>query len=156
VDDVSRRGVLVGSVALVAAGPVAAQVAAPPAEQPQALSLALREAFGEGRPTPGRVMLKIPTIAENGNAVPVTVSVETPRSPGEQVKRIVVIAPGNPFPLGAEYRFGPRSAKPEVSTRLRLARTQTVMAVAELADGSLWSASADLTVTIGACAEIFE
>ncbi|MBI3708747.1 MAG: sulfur oxidation protein SoxY [Proteobacteria bacterium] len=153
-DGVSRRSVLAGSVAVVAAGPVAAQVAAPPAEQPQVLNRALREAFGEGRPKPGKVMLKMPPIADSGNAVPITVVVD--RSAGEQVKRIVVIAPGNPYPLGAEYRFGPRSAKPEISTRLRLARTQTVVAVAELTDGSLWSAAADLTVTLGACAEVFE
>jgi sulfur-oxidizing protein SoxY len=137
---ISRRAVLGLTVAL-AAGPAFAQAATDPT---------LRTVFGDRRPRPGKVTIKAPPIAESGNSVPVTVAVD--EAPA-RVKRLVVVASGNPFPLAAEYRFGPRAGKAEIATRLRLARSQTVTAVAELADGSLWSAGADITVTLGACVE---
>jgi sulfur-oxidizing protein SoxY len=137
---ITRRAILAGAVAL-AAGPAFAQAGRDPT---------LSAVFGDRRPRPGKVALKAPPIAESGNSVPVTVSVD--EAPA-RVRRIVLVAPGNPFPLAAEYRFGPRAARPEIATRLRLARSQTVTAVAELADGSLWSASAEVAVTLGACVE---
>jgi len=98
----------------------------------------------------GGVTIELPQIAENGNSVPIALTVDA--APG-QVRRIVLVATGNPFPLAAEYKFGPRSGKAEVATRIRLARSQVVAAVAELADGSLWQTSGEITVTAGACAE---
>jgi sulfur-oxidizing protein SoxY len=109
-----------------------------------------REVFGERTAKTGKIAMQLSPIAENGNSVPITLTVD--EVPG-QVRRIVLLATGNPFPLAAEYRFGPRAAKPEISTRIRLARSQIVTAVAELADGSLWSTSVDITVTAGACSE---
>jgi len=89
--------------------------------------------------------------------VQVTVGIEGGGIEGGAVpRRIVLVAPGNPHPLATEIRFGPRAAKGEATLRLRLARSQTVVAGAELADGSLWAATADITVTSGACAETFE
>lgn len=137
---ITRRAMLTGAVAL-ATGPAFAQAAPDPT---------LRAVFGDRRSRPGKVALKAPPIAESGNSVPVTVAVD--EAPA-RVKRLVVVAPGNPFPLAAEYRFGPRAAKAVIATRLRLARSQTVTAVAELDDGSLWSASAEVTVTLGTCVE---
>ena len=138
---VSRRSVLVGSAAVLAARPAWADA---PVEQ------LIVEIFGERKPKPGVIAMKLSPLAENGLAVPITLAVdEAPAT----VKRIVLLAPGNPFPRAAEYRFGPRAGKAEVATRIRLARSQTVTAVAELADGSLWSTAADITITSGACAE---
>jgi sulfur-oxidizing protein SoxY len=138
---VDRRSVLVGSAALLAAGPALAQAPAVPI---------FREVFGDRTAKAGKIAMQLSPIAENGNSVPISLTVD--EAPG-QVRRIVLLATGNPFPLAAEYRFGPRAAKPEISTRIRLARSQLVTAVAELADGSLWSTSVDITVTAGACAE---
>ena len=141
---VDRRQVLVGTAALLAAGPALAD--ATPAE-------VLTEVFGSRVPKPGVISMKLSPIAENGLAVPITLAVDDVPA---NVKRIVVLAPGNPFPKAAEYRFGPRSAKAELATRIRLARSQTVIAVAELQDGTLWSASEEITITSGACAEIYD
>jgi sulfur-oxidizing protein SoxY len=141
---VDRRSVLIGSAALLAAGPAVAQM---PAPEP-----AFRDVFGDRVAKPGRITMQLSPIAENGNSVPIALAID--EAPG-RVRRIVLLATGNPYPLAAEYRFGPRAAKTDISTRIRLARSQVVTAVAELADGSLWSASTDVVVTAGACAEPF-
>src|SRR3954469_5595805 len=138
---VDRRSVLVGSAAFLAAGPALAQAPAAPI---------IREVFGNRTPKAGKIAMQLSPIAENGNSVPITLTVD--EAPG-QVRRIVLVATGNPFPLAAEYRFGARSGRAEIATRIRLARSQVVTAVAELADGSLWSTSSEITVTAGACAE---
>jgi sulfur-oxidizing protein SoxY len=143
---VDRRQVLIGTAALVAAGAGHAHADTTPAQ-------ALSEVFGERTPKPGVISMKLSPIAENGLAVPITLTVDDVPA---NVQRVVILAPGNPFPKAAEYRFGPRSAKAEIATRIRLARSQTVVAVAELRDGSLWSASEEITITSGACAEIYD
>lgn len=153
---IRRREVLVGAAALAAAcrglvSPAAAQSAVAEAAKAEAL----RALFGDRIPVPGNVQLKIPVIAENGGSVQVSVAAD-PAPGGAMARRIVLIAPGNPHALAAEIRFGPRAARAEAVIRLRLGRSQTVLAVAELPDGSLRSASADITVTLGACAESFE
>lgn len=147
---VDRRTVLVGAAALVTAGVGAARADEPAIEPIEKL---LTETFGERTPKPGAISMKLSPLAENGLAVPITLSVTEPPA---NVKRIVLFAPGNPFPLAAEYRFGPRAGKAEIATRVRLARSQSVTAVAEFADGSLWSTAADITVTSGACADIYD
>ncbi len=141
---VDRRSLLIGSAALVAAGPASAE---------EALDTLLTDVFGARRPKPGVIAMKLSPLAENGLAVPITLAVDEPPA---NVKRIVLLAPGNPFPRAAEYRFGPRACKAEISTRIRLARSQSVTAVAELGDGSLWSTAADITITSGACAEEYD
>lgn len=152
-DGIARRDVLAGAAALTASALVPPQALAQGAAQAaNAAAAALREAFG-GRPVQlGKVRLAVPVLAENGNSVQMTVGIEG----GAVPKRIVLVAPGNPHPAAAEIRFGPRSASGEATLRLRLARSQTVVAGAELADGTLWAATAEVTVTSGACAETFE
>lgn len=141
---IGRRGILLGSAALIAAGRARAE---------ESLGQLLAEIFGDRKPRAGRIAMKLSPLAENGLSVPITLSVdERPAN----VKRVVLLAPGNPFPRAAEYRFGLRAGKAEVSTRIRLARSQSVTAVAELADGSLYSTAADITVTSGACADIYD
>jgi sulfur-oxidizing protein SoxY len=105
----------------------------------------------KGEAKPGRVTLKAPEIAENGNAVPLTVSVDSEMSDKSYVKAIYIAADGNPNPGVSVYEFTPLSGKAEVSLRVRLQQTQKVVAVAEMNDGSLFTASREIKVTIGGC-----
>ncbi len=99
----------------------------------------------------GRVTLEMPEIAENGNTVPLTVSVDSPMSSDDYVKRVMVVADANPRPGVATFHFTPKSGVAEASTRMRLAKTQNVIAVAEMSDGSFHMAKATVKVTIGGC-----
>jgi sulfur-oxidizing protein SoxY len=105
----------------------------------------------KGTPQEGKVTLKAPEIAENGNAVPLTVAVESEMSAKSYVKALYIAADGNPNPPVAIYEFTPMSGKAEVSLRIRLAQTQKLIAVAEMNDGTLYTASREVKVTIGGC-----
>lgn len=90
------------------------------------------------------VTLTAPEIAENGNTVPIAVD-----APGAEA--ILILAMGNPTPGVAEFNFGPLAASQNASTRIRLAGTQDVVAVARMKDGSFAQASSNIKVTIGGC-----
>jgi sulfur-oxidizing protein SoxY len=105
----------------------------------------------KGAPKDGKVTLKAPEIAENGNAVPLTVSVESEMSEKSYVKAIYVAADGNPNPGVAVFEMTPMSGKAEVALRVRLQQTEKIVAVAEMNDGSLYTASREVKVTIGGC-----
>ena len=105
----------------------------------------------KGTPRDGKVIVKAPEIAENGNAVPLTVSVDSEMSDKSYVKAIYIAADGNPNPGVAVYEFSPLSGKAEVSLRVRLQQTQKLVAVAEMNDGTLYTASREIKVTIGGC-----
>ena len=107
--------------------------------------------LAKGTPKEGKVTLKAPEIAENGNAVPLTVSVDSEMSEKSYVKALYVAADGNPNPGVAIYEFTPMSGKAEVQMRIRLAQTQKLVAVAEMNDGTLYTASREVKVTIGGC-----
>jgi sulfur-oxidizing protein SoxY len=107
--------------------------------------------LAKGTPKEGKVTLKAPEIAENGNAVPLTVSVESEMSEKSYVKALYVAADGNPNPGVAIYEFTPMSGKAEVQMRIRLAQSQKLVAVAEMNDGALYTASREVKVTIGGC-----
>ncbi len=92
----------------------------------------------------GAITLTAPEIAENGNTVPIEVS-----APG--AAEITLFADGNPVPAVATFKFGPLSASSSASTRIRLAKTQNVVAVAKMEDGSFQMAKAEVKVTIGGC-----
>jgi sulfur-oxidizing protein SoxY len=108
-------------------------------------------AAAKGTPKQGKVTLKAPEIAENGNAVPVTVSVESEMTDKSFVKAIYIAADGNPNPGVATYEFTPLSGKAEIQLRVRLAQTQNLVVVAEMNDGALYTASREIKVTIGGC-----
>lgn len=111
-------------------------------------------AFARGASVnPGRVRLDIPPLVENGNAVGVTVTVESPMTAADHVRRIGVFNEKNPQADVAIFHLGPRVGRAKVSTRIRLATSQTVMAVAEFSDGSFWSIQANVIVTLAACIE---
>jgi len=97
------------------------------------------------------ITLEMPEIAENGNTVPLSISVESPMTSDSYVKRVVIISEGNPRPEVATFNFTPRSGVAEASTRMRLAKTQNVIAIAELSDGSLHMTKRQVKVTIGGC-----
>jgi sulfur-oxidizing protein SoxY len=122
---------------------------------PETVQEAIRERIGERQPQPGGMTLILPKVAETGNSVPLTVTVDSPMTPEEHVLRIHVFVPGNPLPVAATYHLGRRTGKAEVSTRIRLARTQVVLALAEMNDDSVRSATASVVVTLGACVEEF-
>ena len=119
----------------------------------EAVQQAVRERIGTREPQPGGVTLRLPKIAETGNSVPLTVTVESPMTPEDHVLRLHVLVEGNPEPVAATYYLGMRAGKAEISTRLRLARSQTVLALAEMSDGSVHSGAASIVVTLGACVE---
>jgi sulfur-oxidizing protein SoxY len=108
-------------------------------------------AQAKGTPKEGKVTLKAPEIAENGNAVPITVSVESEMSETSFVKAIYIAADGNPNPPVATYEFTPLAGKAEVQLRVRLAQTEKLVVVAEMNDGTLYTASREIKVTIGGC-----
>lgn len=99
----------------------------------------------------GMVILTMPEIAENGNTVPLGVSVDSPMTADNYVKRVIILAEGNPNPGVGTFRFTPKSGTAEASTRMRLAKTQNVVAVAELSDGSFHMTKTNVKVTIGGC-----
>jgi len=112
----------------------------------------LRPVFGDRPIGTGRVVLKLPVVAENGSSVQVGLGLEGTELP----RRMVLMAPANPQPLAAEIRYGPRAARADVITRLRLARSQVIVAAAEMADGRIYATSAEVVITSGACVELGE
>ncbi|MGD0104023.1 MAG: thiosulfate oxidation carrier protein SoxY [Rhodopila sp.] len=106
------------------------------------------ELVGEAELRDGRVKLDLPVMVENGNSVGMTISVDAPVA---DVRSIDVFAEGNPLPHVLRVRFGPNAGAPRIATRIRLATSQTVIAVAKLADGTCWRDSVDLLVTLAAC-----
>lgn len=143
-----RRLVLIGASGILLAGMTAAR-----ATEAEVAAL-IKQLVGEGTLTPGRIKLDIPALIENGNAVAMTASVDgAPESGPGRVASISVFAPRNPLPHVITANFGPCSGRPRLSTRIRLATSQSVIAVAKLEDGSCWSDSVDLLVTLAACIE---
>jgi sulfur-oxidizing protein SoxY len=126
-------------------------VVRPATATPDELIVALRETFGERPIRPGKVKLDLPRLAESGNVVPVTVSVDSPMTERDYVKSIHLFAEKNNLPRIFEVQLGPYNGKAVVSSRVRLAITQQVLAVAVLSDDTLWSAAAEIEVTVSSC-----
>lgn len=101
--------------------------------------------------TEGRVNLKLPEIAENGATVPISISVDSPMSDSDYVKTIHIVAEGNPNPEVVSFNMGPGMGKAEVSTRIRLGKTQNIRAAAVMSDGSVHTGTKEVKVTIGGC-----
>jgi len=139
---------------LRAAAGLTVLLAVRPAEAtPATMQDAIRAVVGTAPVTKGRVKLELPPLSENGNAVPLTVSIESAMTAAEHVRAIHVFTEKNPQPEVVSFRLGPRAGRARVSTRIRLADTQTVIAIGELSDGSFWSAETAVVVTLAACLE---
>ena len=144
---ISRRGVLAG----MGAGLVLVTVPMPARADQKLVDEAINELFGDTPRTDGKVTLTLPPLAETGNNVPVKLSVDSPMDGPQRPKRAVIIATLNPRALIGEMTWGPGAAKAEFSTNMRLSGTQDVIAIAELADGTLWQTQVRVKVTVGAC-----
>ena len=117
------------------------------------METAIRSMIGEAEVRKGKVTLDLPPLVENGNTVPMTVSVECPMTKTDYVKAIHVFNEKNPQPNVISAQLGPRAGKAVVTTRVRLAGTQKLTAIAEMSDGSYWSDTQEVIVTLAACLE---
>ena len=142
---------LAGSAALMGAVPI---VTLRPSEAtPATLANAIRNVVGAAEVQTGRVKIDVPPLVENGNTVPMTVTVTSPMTADDYVKSIHVFNEKNPQPNIGNFYLGPRAGRAQISTRIRLADSQKIVAIAQLSDGSFWSVSADVVVTLAACTE---
>jgi sulfur-oxidizing protein SoxY len=150
---VTRRDLLRAAGALALGGGAGSAIATIAQATPAEMQAAVASIVGETRVTPGKVTLDIPPLVENGNTVPCTVTVESPMTAADHVKAIHVFTEKNPQPYVISVALGPRAGRAGISTRIRLRDTQTVLAVAEMSDGTFWSDRANVIVTISACLE---
>ena len=142
---------LAGSAAVISVAPI---VTLRPSEAtPAMLASAIRNVVSAAVVQTGRVKIDVPPLVENGNTVPMTVSVTSPMTAEDHVKSIHVFNEKNPQPNIGNFYLGPRAGRAQISTRIRLADSQKIVAIAQLSDGSFWSASADVVVTLAACTE---
>ena len=147
----TTRRQLLGAIA--GAGAAMAIRIEPSHATPASMKAAIRNVVGETQVKKGKVHIDVPPLIENGNTVPLSIEVESPMTAQDHVKAIHVFNELNPQPNVISAHIGPRAGRARFSTRFRLADTQTVMAVAEMSDGTFWSTSADVVVTLAACLE---
>jgi sulfur-oxidizing protein SoxY len=139
----TRRGALGAAIALIALPAGAATEGE--------LDAAIREQLGDARIVDGGITLRAPVVAENGGQVPVTVLVDSPQTAAEHVSAIHIFATRNPTPGVASFRLTPLLARAEVQTRIRLSEEQRIIALAQMSDGSVRRAVAEVRVTMGGC-----
>ena len=123
------------------------------ANRKAAFQEALRRIVGDTQIRRGRVKLQLPPLIDNGNSVPLSVAVESPMTEADHVRAIHVLTEKNPLPDVVSVHLGPRAGRATLATRVRLADTQSVTAIAQMNDGSFWSDSAEVVVTLSACLE---
>jgi sulfur-oxidizing protein SoxY len=146
--DTQRRKLLAAG-----AGLAAFVVAHPAAATPEEMAAAIKAFTGGAIARPGKVTLEVAQLVDNGNAVPLTVRVDSPMTATDHVTAIAIFNERNPQTDVAMFTLGPRAGKAQVSTRIRMATSQKLTAVARLSDGTFWSHSADVIVTLAACIE---
>ena len=151
--DATRRTMLKMAGALVAGAAVPFVVVRPAKATPADMQAAIAKIVGDAKLNVGRVKLDIPPLVENGNTVPCGVTVASPMTAKDYVKAIHVFNEKNPQANVISARLGPRAGRASISTRIRLSDTQTVVAIAEMSDGSFWSDSVSVIITLGACLE---
>ncbi|MGY8638460.1 SoxY-related AACIE arm protein [Bradyrhizobium sp. 14AA] len=149
----TRRQFLSLAGGVTAAGTVSIITLRPLEATPAMLTTAIRNVVGEAPIRTGKVKLDIPPLVENGNTVPMTVSVASPMTAADHVKSIHVFNEKNPQPNIGNFYLTPSSGRAQVSTRIRLADTQKVVAIARLSDDTFWQATTEIVVTLAACTE---
>ena len=150
----NRRGFLLVGLAAQVTGLAHAQL--PPNIQEirkKALDEAIRKVVGDAQVRPGRVKIDVPPLIDNGNTVPLAVEVESPMTQADHVKAVHIFTERNPQPYVLTAHLGPRAGKARVATRARIADTGAVTAIAQMSDGSFWSESVRVIVTLSACLE---
>ena len=128
-------------------------VVRPVLASPESMAEAIAGFTGGAEPQEGRIDLGIPPLVENGNSVLMTVAVESPMTPEDHVAEIAAFNELNPLPDIVRFRLTPACGRGTVQTRIRLAGSQTIVAIARMSDGSLWRAATAVIVTAPACAE---
>ncbi len=146
-----RRDVLrlagVGSAAFIASSLLPNLAAADAAST----AAEIKKIIGGKTPKQGRITLELPQIAENGNTVPIAFEVQSPMTSADHVKAVHIFADANPAPFVTSVRFTPAAGRARAATRMRMIKTQNVIAVAEMSDGSVYMAKSEVKVTIGGC-----
>jgi len=150
----TRRGALAGAAASGASLLVLRSVQ-PASATPEAMRAVIRTIVGAAPLRKGRVQLDLPPLVENGNTVPMTVTVESPMTARDHVTAIHVLNEKNPQPYVLTVHMNHRAGKPHFATRIKLGDTQRVIAIARMSDGSFWSGEQEVIVTIAACLEDF-
>jgi sulfur-oxidizing protein SoxY len=150
----TRRGALAGAAASGASLLVLRSVE-PASATPEAMRAVIRTIVGDAPLRKGRVQLDLPPLVENGNTVPMTVTVESPMTARDHVTAIHVLNEKNPQPYVLTVHMNHRAGKPHFATRIKLGDTQRVIAIARMSDGSFWSGEQEVIVTIAACLEDF-
>ncbi len=145
----TRRQALTASAALAAFAAFGTGIT--PAFAANDLEEMSKKFTGGAKPVEGMIKLDLPEIAENGNTVPVTVTVESPMTEKDYVSEVILLADGNPRAGIAPFHFTPLSGVAEANTRIRLANTQNIVAIAKTSDGKFYTASKQVRVTIGGC-----
>jgi sulfur-oxidizing protein SoxY len=145
----NRRQVMTIGAGALAAVTIGASIG--PAEAANDFQDLITKFTGGKKATEGKVRLDLPEIAENGNTVPMTVTVDSPMTEQSYVTDVLIVADGNPRGGVATFRFSPASGVAEANTRIRLAATQNIVAVAKMNDGSFFTAAKQVKVTIGGC-----
>ena len=149
-----RRSLLTAGLLLaMSVRPVSAQTVNLNDHLADGLRQLIRRWSGDALPRPGRIELDIAPLVENGNAVPITVRVDSPMSAADHVREIVVFNERNPQPEVLRCSLTPASGRAEVSARIRLATTQHLVALARMSDGSVWQHTVEVIVTLAACLE---
>ncbi|KMO17608.1 SoxY-related AACIE arm protein [Methylobacterium indicum] len=148
-----RRTILAGGAGLLTVALVRPGAAAIIRPTREATVEAIRRFTGGAAIQAGRIHLDMPPLVENGNTVPLAITVESPMSETDFVHRIAVFNDKNPQPHVITLHLGPRAGRAAINTRIRLADSQTITAIAEMRDGTYWSATADAIVTLAACVE---
>lgn len=116
-----------------------------------AVEAEIKKLYADKKAGSGRVKIDVPQIAENGLVVPINIEVESPMTDKDYVKAVHVYADGNPLPGVVSFAFTPACGKAAASSRMRLAQTQNIIAVAEMSDGALFTSKVEVKVTIGGC-----
>jgi len=149
----SRRQFLGLASGAAVAGAVPLVTLRPLEATPASLAAAIRNVVGAAVVRTGKVTLDVPPLVENGNTVPMAVKVSSPMTPEDHVKSIHVFNEKNPQPNIGNFFLGPHAGRAEIATRIRLADSQKIVAIARLSDDTFWSASVDVIVTLAACTE---
>jgi len=145
---ITRRQVVLASAGLAATAWVCPALA-----QSDELAVAVSTYAAGKKITEGKVKLDIAELVDNGNVVPIAVTVDSPMTPANHVKAIAVFNEKNPQRDVVKFTLGARYGKADVSTRIRLATTQKLVAVAQMSDGTFWSHTVEVIVTLAACIE---
>jgi sulfur-oxidizing protein SoxY len=151
----SRRDVLIDAARLAGGAGLLLTVAPVPVRAtPESMLAAMKKVVGDAQVRKGKVKLELPPLIENGNSVSMTVTVESPMTSEDYVKAIHVFNEKNPQPNVISVHLSPRAGRANIATRIRLADSQKVTAVAEMSDGSFWSDELEVIVTLAACLEV--